>query len=245
MHCQKYCGCFRSWICCIFSYFGCHNTWESFSVLISYSERYSPYRFAFSRALKNVLATIVSGPSSCDFWIRLLILPLYTLREYIPRERQQKISKNRKALAIFSDLGGPLNLLNTLFKKTSQTSVLLEENHPYASAHMHLLWHCLPLQVLKTILWLIMKLFFAVLNFFHKGLLEDKLVLELNIYMNFLFYGFESVMASDLIVILTPIINLWLNDKCHAFLAEFLTSSPLTPLLKPDGRVRTITIDTI
>lgn len=88
----------------------------------------SACRFAFSRILKNVLTAIVHNPSSCDVWIRILILPAYTLRVFTPKERQEKRSGNRKALpqkyifaalTTWNELGGPFKLLDTLFEETS------------------------------------------------------------------------------------------------------------------------------
>lgn len=95
-------------------------------------------RFAFSRVLKNVLAAIVSNPSFCDAWVRIFILPACTLRVFIHRERQEKRSGNRKALQrkyilnaleTWSELGGPLKLLDTFFEEMFRPlSLKLDKN---------------------------------------------------------------------------------------------------------------------
>ncbi|KAK2449842.1 hypothetical protein QL285_008997 [Trifolium repens] len=57
--------------------------------------------------------------------------------------------------------------------------------------------------------------------------------------------GEGSAVARDLINVITSVINLWLGGRCPMSLSEFVVSAPLTPLLKSDGGIRPIAIDTI
>ncbi|GKC87547.1 hypothetical protein Tco_1148196 [Tanacetum coccineum] len=54
-----------------------------------------------------------------------------------------------------------------------------------------------------------------------------------------------SAIATDLLKVITSVVNLWLAGRCLPILAEFVTSAPLTPLLKPDNEIRPIAIGTI
>ncbi|MCI90579.1 hypothetical protein A2U01_0111872, partial [Trifolium medium] len=38
---------------------------------------------------------------------------------------------------------------------------------------------------------------------------------------------------------------MWLGGRCPKSLSEFVASAPLTPLLKPDGGIRSIAVGTI
>jgi hypothetical protein len=51
--------------------------------------------------------------------------------------------------------------------------------------------------------------------------------------------GEGSVVARDLLVV-----KHWLGGRCPLSLAEFVVFAPLTPLLKPDGGIRSIAIGT-
>ncbi|GJU47618.1 hypothetical protein Tco_1204884 [Tanacetum coccineum] len=42
------------------------------------------------------------------------------------------------------------------------------------------------------------------------------------------------------VTVITLAVNLWLAGRCPPILAEFVASAPLTPLLKPDNRIRPI-----
>ncbi|GJZ95308.1 putative reverse transcriptase domain-containing protein [Tanacetum coccineum] len=54
-----------------------------------------------------------------------------------------------------------------------------------------------------------------------------------------------SATATDLLKVITPVVNLWLAGRYSPILAEFVASAPLTPLLKPDNGIRTIAVGTI
>ncbi|GJW86378.1 putative reverse transcriptase domain-containing protein [Tanacetum coccineum] len=54
-----------------------------------------------------------------------------------------------------------------------------------------------------------------------------------------------SATATDLLKVITSVVNLWLAGRCPPILAEFVTSVPLTPLLKPDNEIRPIAVGTI
>nr|GFB18597.1 reverse transcriptase domain-containing protein [Tanacetum cinerariifolium] len=55
-------------------------------------------RLTFSQALKTVLCKVVAQPDSIDAWVRLLLFPRFTLQVYRPKNRQERMSGNRKSL---------------------------------------------------------------------------------------------------------------------------------------------------
>jgi len=57
--------------------------------------------------------------------------------------------------------------------------------------------------------------------------------------------GEASVVASDLLCVITSVVNLWLGGKCPMSLIQFVASTPLTLLLKPDGGIHPIIVVTI
>ncbi|GJT84452.1 hypothetical protein Tco_1058794 [Tanacetum coccineum] len=54
-----------------------------------------------------------------------------------------------------------------------------------------------------------------------------------------------SATATDLLKVITSVVNLWLAGRCPPILAEFVASARLTPLLKPDNGIRPIAVGTI
>nr|GEX26714.1 putative reverse transcriptase domain-containing protein [Tanacetum cinerariifolium] len=57
--------------------------------------------------------------------------------------------------------------------------------------------------------------------------------------------GEGSTTVIDLLKVTTSVINLWLTGRCSPILAEFVASVPLTPILKPNNRIRPIAAGTI
>ncbi|KAD7116563.1 hypothetical protein E3N88_03831 [Mikania micrantha] len=57
--------------------------------------------------------------------------------------------------------------------------------------------------------------------------------------------GEGSAIAVGLLKAITEVVNLWLSGRCQVALAEFVTSAPLTPLLKPDNGIRPIAVGAI
>nr|GEZ78006.1 hypothetical protein [Tanacetum cinerariifolium] len=55
--------------------------------------------------------------------------------------------------------------------------------------------------------------------------------------------GFTA--ATDLLNVITSVVNLWLVWRCSPILAEFVAYAPLTPLLKPDSEIQPIAVGTI
>ena len=77
-------------------------------------------RLAFSDTLKAVLWDVVGNPSSIEAWVRLLALPACTLSIFIPKDRNDKRSGNRKALqqrhilqslAVWNEVEGSIKLV--------------------------------------------------------------------------------------------------------------------------------------
>ncbi|GKA54963.1 putative reverse transcriptase domain-containing protein, partial [Tanacetum coccineum] len=54
-----------------------------------------------------------------------------------------------------------------------------------------------------------------------------------------------SATATNLLKVITSVVNLWLAMRCPPILAEFVASAPLTPLLKLDSGIRPIAVGTI
>ncbi|GJR94893.1 putative reverse transcriptase domain-containing protein [Tanacetum coccineum] len=57
--------------------------------------------------------------------------------------------------------------------------------------------------------------------------------------------GEGSATATNLLKVITSVVNLWLAGRCPPILAEFVASAPLMPLLKPDNGIRPIAVGTI
>ena len=57
--------------------------------------------------------------------------------------------------------------------------------------------------------------------------------------------GEGSAVSTDLLHVISVVVNLWLGGRCPTSLAEFVASAPLTPLLKPDNGIRPIAVGTI
>ncbi|CAI8615225.1 unnamed protein product [Vicia faba] len=51
--------------------------------------------------------------------------------------------------------------------------------------------------------------------------------------------------SRDLLCTITQVVNLWLGGRCPVNLAEFVVSTPLTLLLKPNGGIRPIVMGSI
>nr|GEV08505.1 putative reverse transcriptase domain-containing protein [Tanacetum cinerariifolium] len=57
--------------------------------------------------------------------------------------------------------------------------------------------------------------------------------------------GEGSPTATDLLKVITSVINLWFAGRCPPILAEFVASPPLMHLLKPDNGIQLIAVGTI
>lgn len=57
--------------------------------------------------------------------------------------------------------------------------------------------------------------------------------------------GAAVAVADDLLMSITGVTNLWLSGNCPPELGGYIASAPLTPLLKPGGGLRPITVGTI
>nr|GEY98805.1 putative reverse transcriptase domain-containing protein [Tanacetum cinerariifolium] len=57
--------------------------------------------------------------------------------------------------------------------------------------------------------------------------------------------GEEFATATDLLKVITSVVNLWLAWRCPPILAEFVASAPPMPLLKPDNGIQPIAAGTI
>nr|GEV57602.1 hypothetical protein [Tanacetum cinerariifolium] len=54
-----------------------------------------------------------------------------------------------------------------------------------------------------------------------------------------------SVVAHDLLVSITEVVNMFLGGKCPSQLVEYIANAPLTPLVKPGGGIRPIVVGTV
>nr|GEU75720.1 putative reverse transcriptase domain-containing protein [Tanacetum cinerariifolium] len=57
--------------------------------------------------------------------------------------------------------------------------------------------------------------------------------------------GEGYVTATNLLKVITSVVNMWLAGRCSSVLAEFVASAPLTPLLNPDNEIRPIVVGII
>ena len=57
--------------------------------------------------------------------------------------------------------------------------------------------------------------------------------------------GAMAAIADNLLSSITKVVNLLLGGKCHSVLGSFITSAPLTPLIKPGGGIRPIAVGTV
>ena len=57
--------------------------------------------------------------------------------------------------------------------------------------------------------------------------------------------GSATAIADNLLSSITKVVNLLLGGKCHSVLGSFITSAPLTPLIKPGGGIRPIAVGTV
>ncbi|XP_026451691.1 uncharacterized protein LOC113352022 [Papaver somniferum] len=57
--------------------------------------------------------------------------------------------------------------------------------------------------------------------------------------------GSATTVADNLLASITWVVNLWLAGRCLEILGEFITSAPLTPLLKPGGGIRPSVVCTV
>ncbi|XP_026392264.1 uncharacterized protein LOC113287662 [Papaver somniferum] len=57
--------------------------------------------------------------------------------------------------------------------------------------------------------------------------------------------GPAAAVVDELLEFMVGVINLWLAGNCPSELGEYMSSAPLTPLLKPGGGVRPIAVGTI
>ncbi|RZC91817.1 hypothetical protein C5167_021530 [Papaver somniferum] len=56
--------------------------------------------------------------------------------------------------------------------------------------------------------------------------------------------GPTDVVAEDFLASISGVVNLWLDGLCSTHLREYVSSAPLTPLLKPDGGIRPVVVGT-
>ncbi|GJU92464.1 putative reverse transcriptase domain-containing protein [Tanacetum coccineum] len=219
-------------------------------------------RLAFSQALKAALCKVVAQPDSVDAWVRLLLFPRCTLQVYIPKNRQERRSGNRKslqqssilkslatwenddgiamqvksildgsALGSFSQVGGDFlkegatsntNIKQCLRKVadghfTEAVKVLSSSGvAPYCDDTIKALEAKHPYKPPPSM---------PNITFSEPPL--------------------GSATATNLLKVITSVVNLWLAGRCPPILAEFAASAPLMHLLKLDNRIRPIAVGTI
>lgn len=57
--------------------------------------------------------------------------------------------------------------------------------------------------------------------------------------------GSAAAISEEVLAAITEVVNLWLSGMCPPILGEFVESAPLTPLIKPGGGLRHISVGTI
>nr|GEW29297.1 hypothetical protein [Tanacetum cinerariifolium] len=208
-------------------------------------------RLAFSQALKTVLCKVVVQPDSIDAWVRLLLFLRCTLQVYMPKNRQEHRSENRKSLQQSSRLKslamwGKMMILQLKVLSSSgvasycdNTIKALEAKHPYKPPpSMPSITFSEPPLVVEI------DSVFSCIKSFPKGTSCGRDGLRAQHILDAL-CGEGSATATDLLKVITSIVNLWLAGRCLPMLAEFVASAPLMPLLKPYNRIRPIAVGTI
>nr|GEW30417.1 putative reverse transcriptase domain-containing protein [Tanacetum cinerariifolium] len=198
-------------------------------------------RLAFSQALKTILYKVVAQPDSIDAWVRLLLFPRCTLQVYRPKNRQERRSGNRKSLqqsSILKSLAlwGKMIILQRWLKCLRKVA----DGHfiavvkvlssfgiaPYCDDTIKALEAKHPYKPPPSM---------PTITFS-----EPPLVVEIDS----VFRSIKSL-PKDLLKFITSVVNLCLAGRCPPILAEFVASTPLTPLLKPDNGIRRIAVGTI
>ncbi|GJR41782.1 hypothetical protein Tco_1309885 [Tanacetum coccineum] len=225
-------------------------------------------RLAFSQALKTALCKVVTQPDSVDAWVRLLLFPRCTLQVYKPKNRQERSILDVFALGSFGQDGGDFldegatgntNIkqclrkvanghFTTTVKVLSFSSVApycdvtikaLKAKHPYKPPpSMPSITFSEPPLVAEI------DSVFSCIKSFPKGTSCRRDGLRAQHILDAL-CGEGSATATDLLKVITSVVNLWLAGRCLPILAEFVASAPLTPLLKPDNGIRPIAVGTI
>nr|GEW46762.1 hypothetical protein [Tanacetum cinerariifolium] len=161
------------------------------------------YRLAFSQALKTVLCKVVAQPDYIDVWVKLLLFSRCTLRVYRPKNRQVRRSGNRKSLQqsfILKSL--------TMWGKDDDITILVKsilDGSALGSFGQG--------GEIDSV--------FSCIKSFPKGTSCERDGLRAQHILDAL-CGEGSATSTDLLKVITSVINLWLVGKCPPILAEFV-----------------------
>nr|GEV42444.1 putative reverse transcriptase domain-containing protein [Tanacetum cinerariifolium] len=212
----------------------------------------------------ELLDHVVVQPDSIDARVRLLLFPRCTLPVYKPKNRQERGSENRKSLqqssilkslamwekdddittlvkSILDDSAlGPLAEVEVIFKREQRatptsSSVFARLRMDTLQPHITFFEPPIVAEIDNV---------FSCIKSFPKGTLCGRDGVWAQHILDAL-CGEGSAIATDLLKVITSVVNLWLAGRCLPILAEFVASAPHTPLLKPDNGIRPIAVGTI
>nr|GEX60898.1 putative reverse transcriptase domain-containing protein [Tanacetum cinerariifolium] len=202
------------------------------------------------------------------FKVRLSLFPRCTLKVYGPKNRQERSILDGFALGSFDQGGGDFlkdgATSNTIIKQclrkvadghfTATVKVLsssdvasycddtikaLEAKHPYKSPpSMPSITFSEPPLIAEI------DSVFSCIKSFPKGTSCERDGLRAQHILDAL-CGEGSATITNLLKVITSVVDLWLAWRYLPILAEFVAFAPLTPLLKPDSGIRPIAVGTI
>nr|GEU44292.1 reverse transcriptase domain-containing protein [Tanacetum cinerariifolium] len=187
-------------------------------------------RLAFSQALKTVLCKVVAQPYSVNAWVRLLLFPRCTLQG--KDDGIITLVKNILDGSVLGSYGhGGCDFLEE--GATGNTNIK-QRLHKVADGYFTATVKVLSSSEINSV--------FGCIKSFPKGTSYGRNGLSAQHILDAL-YGKGSPTATDLLKVITPVVNLWLAGRCPPILAEFVASAPLTPLVKPHNGIRPIAVD--
>nr|GEW98666.1 reverse transcriptase domain-containing protein [Tanacetum cinerariifolium]GEX01993.1 reverse transcriptase domain-containing protein [Tanacetum cinerariifolium] len=204
----------------------------------------------FSKGSDDMSGYIVGISNSSNK--ELLLFSRCTLKVYRPKNRQKRRSGNRKSmqqsyilksLAMWGKDDDITTLVKTAVKVLSSSGVA-----PYCDDTIKALeakHSCKPPPSMPSITFskppLVAEIdsVFSCIKSCPKGTSCGRDGLRAQHILDAL-CGEGSATATDLLKVITSVVNLWLAGSCLPILVEFVASAPLTPLLKPDNGIRPI-----
>nr|GEW29921.1 putative reverse transcriptase domain-containing protein [Tanacetum cinerariifolium] len=197
---------------------------------------------AFSQVLKIVLCKVLAQPDSVNTWVKLLLFPRCTLQE--KDDGITTLVKNildGSALGSFGHGGAVVKVLSSfgVASYCDDTILALEAKHPYKPPPFipRITFYEPPLIAEIDSVFVCIKSFSKGTSCKRDGLGAQHILDAL--------CGEGSPTATNLLRVITSVVNLWLAGRCPPILAEFVAPAFLTPLFKPDNRIRPIAVGNI
>nr|GEV49537.1 putative reverse transcriptase domain-containing protein [Tanacetum cinerariifolium] len=182
-------------------------------------------RMAFSHALATALGKVAATPTSIEAWVKLLLLPRYTLRVFRVSNRQERRVVLGKDDHVFgSDSSNVGTNVKQCLRKVS-------DGHFTAAVKVLCSSRVAPFDTDSLTAFVL-----ECIQSFLKGTSCGPDGLRAQHILDAL-CGEGSAIAVGLLKAIFVVVNLLLEGKCPKVLAGFMASAPLMPLLKPDNRI--------